>query len=53
MMLWIQNQKTGRPRESALILVGWIWIRIQVGKKDPQKRLIEEIFCMEVLDVLF
>jgi hypothetical protein len=43
------------PHRSALIFVGWIWIRIQESKIDPQKRRKKklEISCFEVLDVLF
>jgi hypothetical protein len=48
------------PHGSALILVGWIWIR--TGNPDTnsgEKKIIhknrksEEISCFEVLDVLF
>jgi hypothetical protein len=42
------------PHGSTLILVGWIRIRIHRRAKMTQKnRKNEEIFCFEVLDVLF
>jgi hypothetical protein len=37
------------PHGSTLILVGWIRIRMQVGKNDPQKVKGEKMFCFEVL----
>jgi hypothetical protein len=33
------------PHGSTLILVGWIRIRMQVGKNDPQKVKGEKMFC--------
>ena len=42
------------PIGSALILVGWIQIRIRIqeGKRDPKKEKREEISCFEVLYIL-
>jgi hypothetical protein len=39
------------PHGSALGLVGWIRIRIQVGENDPHKS--EEMYRFEVFDVFF
>jgi hypothetical protein len=30
-----------------------IWVRVHMGKNDPQKEKSEEMYCFEVLDVLF
>jgi hypothetical protein len=38
---------------SALILVGWIWIRIQEGKMILKNRKREESLSFEVLEILF